>query len=147
MHNTLNICHLYSISPPLFPLSCNSYNKVLEEGIAEILGPKAPVGDDTFPPSLAEEHAEPGSESEGPQDLALDDPVLTLGVSLGGEDERMLNYYAGQVRNTPSMGPTGKYVSTIDGGAQAHQNRLRALAHVRGPRTLSVNTSLRGGLV
>lgn len=69
--------------------------------MAEALGTKVPVSDSALPPSLAEEHAGPDSESKGSQEyLARDDPVLTFGVSLGGDDERMLYYYAGQVRNT-----------------------------------------------
>lgn len=74
--------------------------------MAEVLGPSAPVGDDAISPSVD------SSESDGLQDLALDDPVLKFGVSLGGEDERMLYYYAGQVRTTPN-----KFQNSRRGGA------------------------------
>lgn len=87
-----------SIKSTLIPCPTIPFDKVLEEGIAEALGPNAPVNDDALSPSSAAEHANPNSESKGTKDLALDDTVLTLGVSLGGEDERVLHYYAGQVR-------------------------------------------------
>lgn len=99
MHNTL--VPSYASNHPSSHRR-NSYDKVLEDGIAEALGPNAPVTDAAVSPSLAVEHAGADSESESPQDLALDDPLLTFGVSLGGEDERMLYYYAGQVGKTPS---------------------------------------------
>eukprot|EP00903_Cladosiphon_okamuranus_P007708 g7470.t1 len=72
--------------------------KVLEEGIAEALGPNAPVTNDALSRSSSSaEHTDPNnSDSKGTQDLALDDPILTFGVSLDGEEERMLHYYAGQ---------------------------------------------------
>lgn len=63
-----------------------------------MLDPNAPVGDEALSPSLAVEQANQNGESEGTHDLVLDDPVLTLGISLGGGEERMLYYYADQVR-------------------------------------------------
>lgn len=71
--------------------------------MAEALGPNTPAGEDELSPSLAVEHADPASESQRIHDSALGDPALTLGVSLGGEDERMLYYYAGQVGDIPSF--------------------------------------------
>lgn len=97
MHSTLVPSHFKS-TPFHYRIS---YHKVLEDGIAEALGPNTPASDDALSPSLAVEHAEPGTERDSTEVSALDDPVLILGVSWGGEDERMLYYYAGQVGKTP----------------------------------------------
>eukprot|EP00752_Nemacystus_decipiens_P012023 g10658.t1 len=91
----LGFCHEQGLDEDAQTVLIPQLIKVLEEGLAEALGPKALDSDDALP-LLAEDHADPDSERGRPEDVALDDPVLTLGVSLGGEDERMLNYYAGQ---------------------------------------------------
>lgn len=61
-----------------------------------------PMEDESSSPSLAVEHTEPDGEGEVTNDVTLEDPVFTLGVSMGGEDERTLSYYAGQVRTFPT---------------------------------------------
>lgn len=57
--------------------------------------------DETSSPSLAAEHTDPNGEGEVTNDLTVGDPVFTLGISMGGEDERTLSYYAGQVWKDP----------------------------------------------
>lgn len=69
--------------------------QVLEDGIAEVVGPATPVDDDALSPSSPMVHT--GSESEVAGDSTLADPILTLGISMGDEEERTLLYYAGQV--------------------------------------------------
>lgn len=62
------------------------------------MGPNVPIGDETSSPSSAVENLDPDGEGEVTNDVTLGDPVFTLGISMGGEDERTLSYYAGQVR-------------------------------------------------
>lgn len=70
--------------------------KVLEDGIAEVVGPPLPVRDEaSIPPSDAE-RAGSDAQREVPDDSKLVDPVLTLGISIDGKEERPLYYYTGQ---------------------------------------------------
>lgn len=75
--------------------------QVLEDGIAEVVGPATPVGDKAFSPSSSVESTGPERKVTG--DSTLGDPVLTLGISVGEEQERTLFYYAGQVEITEHL--------------------------------------------
>lgn len=53
---------------------------------------------DEMSPSSAVEHTGPDGEGEVTNGVTIGEPVFTLGISMGGEDERTLSYYAGEVR-------------------------------------------------
>lgn len=72
------------------------WHKVLEDGIAEVVGPPLPVGEEASIPSSDAERAASDAQRDVPGDSKLVDPVLTLGISIDGNDERPLFYYTGQ---------------------------------------------------
>ncbi|CAM9577351.1 unnamed protein product [Scytosiphon promiscuus] len=68
--------------------------KVLEDGMAEVVDAARPVSDEPAFPSSS--MVDTLSKREAKRNPMLADPVLTLGISVGEDEERTLLYYAGQ---------------------------------------------------
>ncbi len=87
--------------------SHTSHLKLLEDGIAEVLATNRPIADEatSLPLDVENPDLDGGTMTHDSHDSMLDEPLLTLGISFGGdaeEAERTLYYYAGQVRPYPN---------------------------------------------
>lgn len=81
-----------------------SYHKLLEDGIAEVLANNTPIVDEATSLPLDMESSDPddGAMTHDSHDSTRGEPLLTLGISFGGEAERTLSFYAGQVSPYPN---------------------------------------------
>ncbi|CAM9138254.1 unnamed protein product [Ectocarpus sp. 12 AP-2014] len=92
----LGFCHEQGLDGAMQSALMPQLMKVLEDGITEVVGPPLPVGDEAPFPSSDAERAASDAQRDVPDDSKLVDPVLTLGISIDGNEERPLFYYTGQ---------------------------------------------------
>ncbi|CAM9972726.1 unnamed protein product, partial [Ectocarpus sp. 4 AP-2014] len=92
----LGFCHEQGLDGAVQSALMPQLMKVLEDGIAEVVGPPLPVGDEASIPSSDAERAASDAQRDVLDDSKLVDPVLTLGISIDGNEERPLFYYTGQ---------------------------------------------------
>ncbi|CBN75632.1 hypothetical protein Esi_0151_0023 [Ectocarpus siliculosus] len=92
----LGFCHEQGLDGAMQSALMPQLMKVLEDGITEVVGPPFPVGDEASIPSSDAERVASDAQRDVPDDSKLADPVLTLGISIDGNEERPLFYYTGQ---------------------------------------------------
>ncbi|CAM9951076.1 unnamed protein product [Ectocarpus sp. 6 AP-2014] len=92
----LGFCHEQGLDGAMQSALMPQLMKVLEDGITEVVGPPLPVGDEASIPSSDAERVASDAQRDVPDDSKLADPVLTLGISIDGNEERPLFYYTGQ---------------------------------------------------